>query len=315
MSDPPLAAEKDLLGTRELFEIESYIANFGAELRCCTEIILRTRVQALPLWVERELAAELDPKHYTGQGGWQTRGAETLFHLVCFNVIGKSAKNCRAYFVQAVSTYLSDFIRKCETASCIDPDNSGTNTPISDLATIEIAVLSHQQQKYSNKCNRVETTVDNPVSFNALQIGYKLKKDRPRSATITIVTHPDHGAIALNPETGIISYQPKSGFTGIDSLQYTMRIQRPTLKNLDGDWRRHLSHEQRQSELSELLDELRHLLSKAEFQIVTLNIQGCEREEIASLMGIQPRRYDALLSSAKAKVKNRCPWLWLEKLK
>jgi hypothetical protein len=88
---------------------------------------------------------------------------------------------------------------------------------VSNAATVNVLVtrpLANPDQFTTDRAN--------PTTFNLLANDTAPPGLALNPTTVTIVTPPVHGTVAVDPKTGIITYTATAGFTGIDTFFYTV---------------------------------------------------------------------------------------------
>lgn len=85
-------------------------------------------------------------------------------------------------------------------------DSSGN----ASSSTVNVTVLPNTKTIF------ISTKINTPVSKNIVL------NTCNKAATITSVTDPAHGTVAINPDLRTITYTPDAGFLGVDNLNYTL---------------------------------------------------------------------------------------------
>ena len=96
------------------------------------------------------------------------------------------------------------------------------NCPI-ELLTITVLDSSITSNPPVANVDIASTPLNTPVTLNTLS------NDQPGNlgndldpSTVTVVDSPNNGTVTVNPTTGETTYTPNPGFTGIDTLEYTV---------------------------------------------------------------------------------------------
>ena len=96
------------------------------------------------------------------------------------------------------------------------------NCPI-ELLTITVLDSSITSNPPVANVDIASTPLNTPVTLNTLS------NDEPGNvgnelvpSTVTVVDSPNNGTVTVNPTTGETTYTPNPGFTGIDTLEYTV---------------------------------------------------------------------------------------------
>ncbi|BAV05896.1 gliding motility-associated C-terminal domain-containing protein [Filimonas lacunae] len=101
---------------------------------------------------------------------------------------------------------------------------------ISNVATVIITITVPNAAPVA--VNDVATTTANTavnidVTANDTDSDGTLNK-----ATVTIITQPVHGILSVNSATGVVTYTPAAGYTGVDSFKYTVKDNLGVVSNI-----------------------------------------------------------------------------------
>jgi Ca2+-binding RTX toxin-like protein len=95
---------------------------------------------------------------------------------------------------------------------------------VSNVATVQISpVGATGAGPIVPQPDLANTVTLQPVSINPLVNDIVNDGSAADPSTLQIIAGPEHGSVAVNPTTGVVTYTPDFGFVGFEDLQYSVK--------------------------------------------------------------------------------------------